>query len=59
MIETIMSANFWLSSLVPVSLLALPIMLVGKATPVRSFMAAAVIYLMIILLTACNIPGPF
>lgn len=54
-----MSANFWLSALVPVSLLALPIMLVGKATPVRSFMAAVVIYLMIILLSSCNIPGPF
>tara|TARA_B100001094_G_C18078155_1_gene743730 strand:+ start:959 stop:1138 length:180 start_codon:yes stop_codon:yes gene_type:complete len=59
MIETIMSSNFWLSAIVPVSLLTLPIMLVGKATPVRSFMAAAVIYLMIILFSACNVPGPF
>ena len=59
MLENIMTVNYWISSLVPVSLLALPIMLVGKATPVRSFMAAAVIYLMIILLSACNIPGPF
>lgn len=59
MLENIMTVNYWVSALVPVSLLALPIMLVGKATPVRSFMAAAVIYLMIILLTACNIHGPF
>ena len=59
MLSSILTINFWTSSLVPIALLALPILLVGKASPLRSFMAAAVIYLGIILLTACNVPGPF
>ncbi len=59
MISTILTADFWINSLVPISLFALPILLVGKATPVRSFLTALVIYLGIILLSACNVPGPF
>jgi len=59
MIETLTDSHFWLTSLTPIALIALPIMLVGKATPFRSFLASTVIYIAITLLSACNVPGPF
>ena len=56
---TLFTVDFWVNSLIPISLFTLPILLVAKATPVRSFLAATVIYFVILLLTACNVPGPF
>lgn len=59
MLTSILTVDFWIISIVPISLLALPVLLVGKASPFRSFMTATVIYLGITLLSACNVPGPF
>jgi hypothetical protein len=59
MISNILTSEFLMNSLIPISLFTLPILVVAKATPFRSFMAASVIYFVMILLTACNIQGPF
>jgi len=52
--ETITDIQFWINTLIPVSLLMLPILLVGKATPLRSFLAASVIYAIISIVASCN-----
>ena len=53
--EAINNIQFWVDCLIPISILMMPILLVGKATPFRSFLAASVIYFMIIIIASCNI----
>ena len=50
---------FWQSVLPPVCLLTVPIALVSGAPLWRSFLTAAVVYTLIVLLSACNIQPPF
>ena len=52
--EAIYDLQFWINCLIPISILMLPILLVGKATPFRSFLSAAIIYIMIIVIASCN-----
>jgi len=50
---------FWQTALPAICMLTLPIALVSGAPIWRSFLASAVVYLLITLLSACNIPPPF
>ena len=59
MLENIVQLHFWVSFFSTVALIAIPIVLVGKAKPGRSFLSALVIYVGIIIMSACNISGPF
>tara|TARA_B100001057_G_C22182298_1_gene693649 strand:- start:279 stop:455 length:177 start_codon:yes stop_codon:yes gene_type:complete len=51
--------HFWVSFFSTVALIAIPIVMVGRAKPFRSFLAALVIYIGIIIVAACNVSGPF
>ena len=57
--EEVFELQFWVNFLIPVLILMLPIHLIGRATPVRSFASALVIYVGIIIVAACNVSGPF
>ena len=58
-LESVMQLEFWVSLFAAVALIAMPIILVGRAKPWRSFLAAFVIYVGIVVVAACNISGPF
>ena len=57
--ESMLQLHFWVSFFSTVVLIAIPIVMIGKAKPFRSFLAALVIYIGIIIVAACNVPGPF
>lgn len=57
--EDVMSVQFCLNVLVLVMILMFPIHFVGRATPFRSFLAAVVIYIGIVIFAACNVPSVF
>ena len=57
--DSMLQLNFWVSFFSTVVLIAIPIVMIGKAKPFRSFLAALVIYVGIIIVAACNVPGPF
>ena len=59
MLESVMSLSFWVSFFASAALIAIPIVLVGKAKPWRSFLAALVIYVGVVIVSACNISVPF
>lgn len=56
---SVLQLHFWVNFLVSVLILMLPIHLIGRATPFRSFMAALVIYIGIIIIAACNVSVAF
>ena len=57
--SSMLQLHFWVSFFSTVVLIAIPIVMIGKAKPFRSFLAALVIYVGIIIVAACNVPGPF
>ena len=57
--DSMLQLHFWVSFFSTVVLIAIPIVMIGKAKPFRSFLAALVIYVGIIIVAACNVPGPF
>lgn len=59
MLEDIVQLHFWVRFFSTAALIAIPIVLIGKAKPGRSFLAALVIYVGIVIMSACNISGPF
>jgi predicted membrane metal-binding protein len=59
MLESVMSLSFWVSFFSSAALIAIPIVLVGRAKPWRSFLAALVIYVGVVIVSACNISVPF
>ena len=56
---SMLQLHFWINFLVSVLILMLPIHLIGRAKPFRSFMAALVIYIGIIIIAACNVSVAF
>ena len=56
---SMLQLHFWVSFFSTVVLIAIPIVMIGKAKPFRSFLAALVIYVGIIIVAACNVSGPF
>jgi len=57
--DSMLQLHFWVSFFSTVVLIAIPIVMIGKAKPFRSFLAALVIYVGIIIVAACNVSGPF
>jgi len=57
--DSMLQLHFWVSFFSTVVLIAIPIVMIGKAKPFRSFLAALVIYVGIVIIAACNVPGPF
>ena len=57
--DSMLQLHFWVSLFSTVVLIAIPIVMIGKVKPFRSFLAALVIYVGIIIIAACNVPGPF
>lgn len=57
--EVMLQLQFWVSFVSTVALIAIPIVMIGRAKPFRSFLAALVIYVGIIIVAACNVPGTF
>ena len=51
--------DFWVSFVSTVLLIAIPIVMIGKAKPFRSFLAALVIYIGVVIVAACNASVPF
>ena len=56
-IQNIIDLQFWVKTLIPISVLMMPILLVGKAPPFRAFLAAVVIYIMLIVIAYPNVPN--